>query len=228
LNWLDLCIIIIISLNGFIGLSRGLILSLFSIGSYIVGFMAAKLYYPYLSQFIMKNTNIITRIQGFIFNRIEGDIGALQRGPVNPLSALGLPRAVEEIFLQEASLTYGNEILEGFKIYISQMIGKMLIDLLSIIIIFLFTKALLGIIGGILNNIASIPVIRQFNSLGGFFVGLAKGLLIVYILTALLVPAVSIFKIDVLREGLNNSAIASYFYDENILLKLIGLYILNL
>ena len=103
MNWMDLCIIMIILLNGFIGLNIGFILSLFSIGSYIFAFIAAKLYYPYLSKYVLENTNLIPKIQGYVFNKITepGNIASSQPGSSDNLfEILNFPKSLENLLLK--------------------------------------------------------------------------------------------------------------------------------
>lgn len=225
MNWMDMTIIIIIIINAFSGLNRGLILSIFSIGSYIVAFVVAKLYYPYVSDFFLRSTNLIPKIQSFVFSRINNSdhsmVSIQEAANDNIFEIMKLPKIMEDMLMKSASMRdYSDGIMDNIHGYISEMITKVIVDLLSIIIIFLAAKLILNMLGAILDSIATLPVINQFNRLGGFVFGFAKGILIVFLLTALMVPAASIFRESFITQGLKESMLAIYFYDYNFIFNI--------
>ncbi len=70
MNWLDVVILMVISLFAFIGLKRGLIKEIISIFAIIGGILAGVLFYPYLGEVLIKTSFIksksIASISGFI------------------------------------------------------------------------------------------------------------------------------------------------------------------
>ncbi|MGH7799236.1 MAG: CvpA family protein [Thermodesulfobacteriota bacterium] len=70
MNWLDVVILIVISLFAFLGLKRGLIKEIISIFAIIGGILAAVLFYPYLGEVLIKTSFIksksIASICGFL------------------------------------------------------------------------------------------------------------------------------------------------------------------
>lgn len=229
MNWMDICIIIIIVISAFSGLSKGLVLSVFSIGSYILAFIAAKVYHPYLSRYIIDNTNLIPRVQKYVFDKINIAQGISPDGHDNIFQAINLPKSLEDTLLKSAAITeYSNGLMGNIHGYISEVITKVILDLACIIIIFLVVKLALNLIGALFNGIASLPVINQFNRLGGFLFGIVKGVLIIFVLTALMVPITSIFNESFITEGLKNSTLAGFFYDYNIILNMMDQVINNI
>ncbi|WP_432667643.1 CvpA family protein [Wukongibacter baidiensis] len=220
---MDICVIIIITINGIRGLGAGLVLSLFNIASYIVAGIVAKLYYPYLSKFVIENTNWAFKVQEFVLKNMKfksaDAIQAQGGGYESIFEVMNLPKALETVFLQSNFFTeYSDGVLNNINIYISQMVAKIVIDLLCIIIIFFIAKLILSILCSILNSITELPIIKQFNRLGGLIFGALKGIIIIYIFTAVMVPIASIFPNSSLVNSLEASKIARVFYDYNILL----------
>lgn len=229
-NWMDVCIIILIILNGLRGLSIGLVLSVFSIVSYIAAGIIAKLYYPTLTNYILNNTNLIAKIQSFVFSKIKySDVARSEVGAnANIFDAMNLPKIIENLLMKsDAIKQYGEGVTNNIYNYISFAITQMIVEILSIIAIFLVVKFLINIAASILDGIASLPVINQFNRLGGFVFGIIKGVLIIFILFAIIVPAVSIFPSNFISIGLKNSILAKYFYDYNIILYMIKNFIVE-
>ena len=223
---MDICVIIIIVISGLRGLSIGLILSFFNIASYIVAGIIAKVYYPFVSIFIVENTNWFYKIQQFILKNMKFlATNNLQTEGVpkeNVFEMMNLPKIFEKLFMESDAFTqYSEGALYNINIYIAELVAKVIIDLLSIIIIFVVAKIALNILGTVLNGIASLPIIKQFNRLGGLIFGFIKGVLIVFIFAAIMVPIVSIFPSSLLASALENSIIAKSFYDHNVLLYMV-------
>ncbi|WP_432409727.1 CvpA family protein [Wukongibacter sp. M2B1] len=223
---MDICVIIIIATNAIRGLGVGLVISLFNIASYIVAGIVAKLYYPSLSKFVIENTNWALKVQEFVLKNMKfSSADALQAqsgGYESIFEAMNLPRALQTVFFQSDFFTeYSDGVFQNINVYISQMITKTIVDLLCIIIIFFVAKLVLGIACNILNGIASLPIIKQFNRLGGLILGVLKGIIIIYIFTAIMIPIASIFPNSSLVNTLETSSITRVFYDYNILLYMI-------
>lgn len=223
---MDICVIIIIATSGLKGLGIGLILSLFNIASYIVAGIIAKIYYPSLSQFIIEKTNWTLKLQefvyknmGFLSNKNMQNEGATYE---NVFEMMNLPKALEGLFVKsDVFKEYSQGVLTNINVYMSHMIAKIIVDLLSIIVIFFVAKIALDILGTVLNGIASLPLIKQFNRLGGLVFGVLKGVFIVYIFTAIMIPIVSLFPNSSLVSALEASSITKMFYDYNILLYML-------
>ncbi len=226
MNWMDMIIIMIIIINAFSGLNRGFVLSLFSIGSYIIAFIAAKLYYPYIAGFFLNNTNLIPKIQSYVFNKINNSesnmVSSQGAGNENIFEIMNFPKPMEDMLMKSAAVSsYSEGIMGNIHGYIAEIITKVVVDLLSIIIIFLVVKLILNIIGALLNEVANLPVIKQFNSLGGFIFGFVRGILIVFLIASLMVIPVSISNGGFIAEGLKGSMLAVYFYDYNFIFSMI-------
>ncbi|MCT4565572.1 MAG: CvpA family protein [Maledivibacter sp.] len=226
MNWMDISVIIIIVISGLRGLSIGLVLSFFNIASYIVAGIIAKLYYSFVSVLIIENTNWFYRIQQFIIKNMKflakdslQNQGATKE---NIFEMMNLPKIFEKLFMKsDAFAQYSEGSLYNINIYISELIAKVIIDLLSIIIIFIIARIALNILSTVLNGIASLPIIKQFNRLGGLIFGFIKGVLIVFILAAIMIPIVSISPSCFLANALENSIIAKSYYDHNVLLYMV-------
>lgn len=223
---MDVCVIIIIVITALKGLSIGLVLSFFNIAGYIVAGIIAKIYYPFVSKFIIENTNWFYRVQGFIFKNMKylarNDAQAGEGLQKNVFQMMNLPKTLENLFMKSDAFTqYNEDAMYNINTYISELVAKLILDLFSIIIIFIIAKIVLNILAGVLNGLASLPIINQFNSLGGLVFGALKGVIIVFIFAAVMIPIVSIFPNSSLVNSLQASSIAKSFYDYNILLYML-------
>ncbi|WIF95846.1 CvpA family protein [Caminicella sporogenes] len=226
MNWVDVFFISIIAIMGLRGLYMGLVLSFFSIASYIFAGIAAKIYYPILTNFILEKTNLITKIQSFILGKLKilavGKDVFKGTEQVNIFKIMNFPKALQDLLLKSDTLQqYNQNVMDNMYNHVSLVITKMIVDLISIVVVFLLVKLLLNIIGFILNSIASLPVINSFNRLGGLIFGILKGIIMVYIIFALITPITVLSYDNSIVESLNNSYLAKYFYDYNIILDML-------
>lgn len=222
MNWIDICVIIIIAASGLKGLGAGLIVSLFNMVSYLAAGIVAKIYYPFLAEFILEKTNWSLTLQGFVYNNMNFGSQTQGESYENIFEMMNFPKAIESLFLKSDFLQACSQgVLYNIKTYMSQMIAKVILDILSIIIIFFAVKIVLSILETILKGISALPIIKQFNRLGGLLFGALKGVFVIYIFTAIMVPIASIFPSSYLVNTLNASSIAKFFYDYNILLYMI-------
>ncbi len=232
MNWIDVCVIIIIVVNGIRGLAQGLIISVFNMTSFIIAAIVSKIYYSKLSQFIMNKTPLSVKIYEFILKRInETNIQSNMidgQGQTNVFEMMNLPKTLGNLLMENEFLKeYNQEAMINIHNYIADATTKIIVDLLSIVIIFLGILLILNILGHILNSVASLPIINQFNRLGGLVFGTFKGTLIVFILLAIMVPVVSMFPNCFIEEALYKSTIAKDLYNYNILLRILGGFIAN-
>jgi len=225
--WMDVTVAVIFIVNGIRGWMKGFILSLLHLIGFALAWIIAKSYYPLVSAYIINNSDILLKIQTFIGNRLKNAAyeDAFTGGsPANNtiFDILKLPKSVEELFLKNQAIKdYSIRAVDGIYHYIAEIVARMFIDLVSILLIFIAVKLLLFLIGYLLNSIASLPVLREFNRLGGAIFGVFKGLLIVFIFLALLTPFAAMTKEGILMEGLEKSVAARYLYDRNPIINLL-------
>lgn len=227
MSWMDVFIIVIFVINIIKGWKNGLILSFFNTASFIVAGAIAKIYHPWISKYIMENSMIFLKVQASIgqrfqtaINRQAVDGGILGNG--NIFEVLKFPKVVESLFMKSEPIKEAStRAMEGVYSYLSDILARMFIDFISILIVFFVVKILLWIIGHLLHKIAKLPVLNQFNHLGGFVFGFLKGLLIVFIFLAMITPFTTMMDTNIFIEGLESSIIAKILYNNNPIIRMI-------
>ena len=89
------------------------------------------------------------------------------------------------------------------------------------IVLFIVTRILLVFVRFITDAIASLPVIKQFNKLGGALYGLLKGLFIIYVILAIMFFIISLNGGNNLFNMIDKSIIGKMMYANNIILKVL-------
>jgi len=178
MNMLDLGIIVIIALCALMGYKRGLIRTVYRLVSFFIAIFLANLFYPYVARFL-RGTNLFTGIQ----NRVQAQLGlgdfvtehAANR-QTEIIDSLPLPASLRD-FLQ----TRFNPDIHGLlrvdtvEEYISAFFADIAINGIALFVVFLMVLFALSIIGGFLDIVGRLPIIRTFNNLGGLVVGIALG-----------------------------------------------------
>ena len=92
-----------------------------------------------------------------------------------------------------------------------------LIVLAVILILYFAIKIALHFVTAIANIIAKIPIIKQFNKLGGIIYGLLRGILLIYVILLIISFAGQINPENQVHKSINESNITKAMYQNNIL-----------
>lgn len=217
----DLIIIGIIALCIFLGFKRGLIGVAFKFISLIIAIVLALLLHGPVSNFIINNTTIDEKIEEVISKNV--DFSKYENKSIDEISNENnnIPDVLFKQFKDSIQ-----ESIDSAKGNVQQAIVKKLsnsiINITIILILFILIKIILAIINLMADIISKLPVINQFNKLGGVIYGLIEGFLIIYILMAICLIIAPLIQATGIIEMINSSSIGKILYDNNILLKFIG------
>jgi len=196
MNWVDVVIIVFLVVAAIKGYVDGFVLSLLNIAGLVISIIAAKLYFKELAQYLISSTQLYNKIYGFISKGLENNnmIGNYYNNVIEAGSQAGILNAAGTV-------------------------STIIIYIISILIIFFSVRLVFSIILHYLNTLVELPVLKQFNKMGGIVIGLAKGILGIMILFAFSVPLIQIFSIEWLPRALEQSSIAVYFYQYNFIIS---------
>lgn len=208
MNWLDILILIIVIIVAVRGSSLGLIKSIVGLMSFIIAFFASNIFYDNLALIITNNTKVVSSIKSFFemnfFSKLT--IPTIQ---VPEISA-SVPKLNNQLnLLLENSNFMNTSIPDTF----GEFMARITINSISWILIFICVIFAVKLIGVALEGIFKLPGLKMINSLGGFVLGLLKGLLLVFIIVLVLNFIASISNGTYLIEIINKS------YFANIILK---------
>jgi uncharacterized membrane protein required for colicin V production len=94
---------------------------------------------------------------------------------------------------------------------------EMAVKIICFVVVFILVRFGLKFAVKILDTIVKLPLLKQFNKLGGLAVGVLNGVVLCYIVLAL----ASVFANDKIHQMIIQSQFAIRLYDNNLLLKLI-------
>lgn len=216
---IDLIIIVIIALCIILGYKRGLIGVAFKFLSFIIALILSIILYEPVANYIIYNTTIDEKIEETIIQNIDAERfqtneeGTIEKGESNT------PQVIID-YINETIVETANNAKSEIVDIVAEKLSVTAIKIISIIGIFVIIRIVLIILNAVADLVAKIPVIKQFNKLGGVIYGVLEGMLIIYIILALcsiIAPLITNFAIV---ESINTSFIGKMMYNNNILLKL--------
>ena len=193
---IDLCILIIIALSTFIGFKKGFIKVAFRLISFILALIIALVLYKPVSNFINNYTPIPNKIE----SKIESRISSSNKEETNNLVA-----------------NYYKNIKNISTNVIAKNITNSIVNISSILIVFLLSRLILMFLRISTDLIAKLPLIKQFNHIGGFIYGLLAGFFIIYLIFTIITLLAPIIDLNNIIKPINSSIIANIMYNNNIL-----------
>lgn len=87
----------------------------------------------------------------------------------------------------------------------------------TMILLYILLRILLIFISFIANGIASLPILKQFNKVGGIIYGILRGVLIIYVCLMLIGVFTNIYPRNPIYSELEKSYLGKMMYENNIL-----------
>lgn len=200
MNWLLIVVICIIAWNAVRGYTRGLLRVVYSLATCILMLTASTMAAPYVRDNILSQTGI----ESVICSNIEKQIAVQGQKATGDFD-------MANILLQKSgaydsiSVQLTNAIMTGLSFFIV---------IFSLGIVEYFVRRLI-------RKIERVPVISTVNRVAGFGVGFIKGIVIVWLLLALISLLATSEAGQTMTLYINDSLMLKYLYENNPVMKLI-------
>ncbi len=231
---MDLIVGMIILIAVFLGYKKGFVRTVIRLISFFVAIGLSLMFYKPLATILIENTTIDDWI-------MENITSSSQEQEVQKVQQSHEDKEQEEIkTASTSSKTDGNmldwftnlpaaftegmnleEIKEEGRYELATQISELIMNLLSLMIIYVIVKVTLAIATWILDGIMKIPVLKQLNEILGMGIGVVIGFAQVYIAFAILTFLSSICDISFVIEAIKASAFASILFEHNIIIYLL-------
>lgn len=210
---IDIVIVAIIALCLFLGYRRGLTGSLLKILSFVLAIVIAFILFKPVSNLVINHTNwddsLKTSIEQFITEKTS-----------TPEEKSSLPQVIVD-YIDETMAKSVNEAKEVAIENTAQSVTNLIVNAGVWIAVFIIARILLIFIKFITALIAKLPVIKQFDKLGGILYGILEAFVILYVLLAIISFIAPMINNAEFIDALNKSFIGSMLYNNNILLKIL-------
>lgn len=210
----DIIIVLVILLCIYQGYRKGLVGMLFSIATFfIAGLLALVLMNP-VANLIVDNTQFDETIENTIVKYLDNsEEGASEEETENE------PGMIES-YIEE----YSTEMKHATVEVAAQNLSLLIIKILVFIGVYFVAKLILRLLNSIINVVAKLPLLKQFNKGGGILVGVIKGIFITYVVLGLFMLLSTVLGDLGVYDYIKNSTLGSVLYSNNILL----IFIFNL
>ena len=209
---IDLIIAGIIALCVIVGYAKGLTGALIKIVSFVLSLIIAFILYMPLSNYIINNTQIDNMIENTIRESILKNDDKTKKEE-------NMPTAITDYINQKVE-DASNSVKENVINSTAKDVSQTIVRAGTWIMLFIIARIALIVLKFITALIAKLPVIKQFDKLGGIIYGLLEGLVITYLALALISFITPMTKGN-LSSDINKSYIGSRMYNNNLLLKII-------
>lgn len=224
-NIADLAVIIIIGVCIAISAKKGLIKSFIGIGYKIVSLILSRLLYPIITKILISTAFYENLKQGVIEKLNLGGIisDQTQKFEADMINSLNLPQMLKTGLLENNnSVAYNFLNVHSIEEYIGGYISMIIINIISIIAVYLIISLILKYGFGTLNIFSRLPVVRTANKIGGGIIGLFQGILIVWIIMAVITLFLSQGDFAYIAYSIKSSLIAVKLYETDIILNMIN------
>jgi len=225
MNIVDIVIIGILGLSVLVGMYRGFIASVASMGGCLLSLGLSFWLSPKLAAWVQGNPEILRTLASYTDAATKlGDqelaassvAGLTQGGIANILSRVQLPAPLSALLQSNLeNKAFGTAANVGS--YVSQTIVGAILNVICFIVCFI---ALLLVIHFVLNFLKAVfrfPVLKQLNSLAGGAFGLIRGALLCFVAFALLPLIQTMVPIGGITEAVEGSALAPIFNSGNLI-----------
>lgn len=187
---IDIILIAIVLLSAFLGYKKGLVKLGAKLFAGIIAIVVTIIIYKPVANIVINNTPIQSKIENTILKNtpqlVEGD-SELTNTIVESVQNEVLPAQIKEM-------------------------SKSIVYAITAIVLFIVVKIVLSIVISLIDAVANLPILKQFNEVGGIIYGLVRGVLIVGICILLMGVFIKINPESDLKNKIESSIITKNIY----------------
>lgn len=188
---IDIILIAIVLLSAFLGYKKGLVKLGAKLFAGIIAIILTIIVYKPVSGMIINNTSIDEKIKDTIIQNATDVIDKNEQMPnsiTNQLENNILPEQAENL-------------------------SKNVVYAVTAVVLFIVVKIILSIVISLMDFVANLPVLKQFNEVGGIVYGLVRGVLIVGICILLMGAYTKINPESELNSKIQSTHITKIIYE---------------
>ena len=213
---IDLILIGIILLSTFLGYKKGLIGVAFKIISFIIALVVTLILFKPISNYIITNTQIATNIENAIVEKLSST--QIEEGQIKKENT-DLPNVVVD-YINGGIKDTVNQAKDNVVKIVAKNLTETVINIVVMIGIFIVTRLMLLFAKAILQVVSEIPIVKQFNEVGGIIYGIIRAILLIYVILAIISLILPMLEKTMILSAINNSILTKILYNNNIILMI--------
>ena len=216
----DIVIILIVLFFVLIGKKRGFALSLLSTCSIILSIVISLFLYQPVETYLRENTELKEQISNAIISSMNNEDKSDQESTNENQQGESEGKGFFNSLINNY-VNLGKEKAEETKNQVVQQtaenITENILKVLSFVIVYILVTLILLILKFALKIFTKLPVINQIDKIGGIILGFAEGVIIVYIIIAIISIVVPEKKDGNISQKIDESYIGRYVYNNNVI-----------
>lgn len=213
---IDLILIGIILLSTFLGYKKGLIGVAFKIVSFIIALIVTLILFKPISNYIITNTHIASNIENAIVEKLSST--QIEEGQIKKEST-DLPNVVVD-YINGGIQNTVNQAKDNIIKIVAKNLTETAINIVVMIGIFIITRLILLFAKAILEVVSEIPIVKQFNEVGGIIYGIIRAIILIYVILAIISLILPMLDKTAILNAINNSILTKILYNNNIILMI--------
>ena len=206
----DIILCSIIILNVFIGYKKGLIKVAFNIFAFFIAIIATFILFRPISNLVINNTQIDNKIKETIVNK------ASRNQDTNEIND---NKGFIQEYIENEIKSKAEEVKNNTIETIAEAISIRAVEILTWIMLFIAIRIVLILLKFLSEAISEIPIIKQFNEIGGIIYGIIKSAVIIILILTIIFIISSIHGNGKINDAIEESFITKYLYNNNIIVN---------
>lgn len=231
MNIVDIVVVVLIGLYVLNGLYRGFIPSLINLGGFFLSWIISFLTYPLLSPMLAQNKFLSSFMYYIEGAEWIGDY-ELARTSIDQISSAKLsavmtnaklpPPFDQAITINVQNQAFASDGVTSLGDYFNLTIFNVMINILSILIIFVVLRVIFTLIGNGVSYAFNPPQLRHFDMPLGGASGLFRGYFSMYMIFMLIPVSLIMLSGTEVSNIVNSSSFCGIFYSGSILLRFVS------
>ena len=214
----DIIILAIILLSTYLGYKKGLIGVAFKILSFIIAIIITVILFKPVTSYIIHNTELDETIENAIIEKF-GISELTEQGTIDTQN-INAPTVI----VNYVNETIKNTVEQSKDAIIKSVARDLSINIINVIVmiaLFIITRLLLIFAKVLFEAISELPVVKQFNEIGGTIYGILRGIIVILIILAIISLILPMIDKTGILELINSSFIGKLLYNNNLILKIL-------
>lgn len=203
---IDIILVLIVALSAFLGYKKGLVELGAKLFAGIIAIVITLIIYKPVGNIVIKNTSIDEKIENTILEKTTNVIDENSKISDNK-------------YIQDASDNAVSQVKEEVLPEQARNIAVNVVYGATALILFIVSKIVLSIVISLANAVASLPILKQFNEVGGLLYGLVRGAIISFVLILVIGTIAKLNPNGSLSKNVESTYLLKEVYDNVVKIK---------
>lgn len=203
---IDIILVLIVALSAFLGYKKGLVELGAKLFAGIIAIVITLIIYKPVGNIVIKNTSIDEKIENTILEKTTNVIDENSKISDNK-------------YIQDASDNAVSQVKEEVLPEQARNIAVNVVYVATALILFIVSKIVISIVISLANAVASLPILKQFNEIGGLLYGLVRGAIISLVLILVIGTIAKLNPNGSLSKNVESTYLLKEVYDNVVKIK---------